>query len=1116
MPLQSNFLRETLMSLPLCAGKGKYRSVWKALAFLTCISFTAFSSAQKVGDTPKAFLSCSVGISTSPSSPVSPTDVVSVTATVNGGSLVTAQVDLDGGLICSGFSDFCSTSVGPLSPGSHSLNWSCTNNDTLDSNSGSEPLDVSAGGSGPTFGLLPNFMIVSILYPPEGNQSSSSFTTTASEAVTASISRTFAVGNALSFSFGNFNFDKNFAIGPSISVNQSRGLSESFTVSISAAQSSTVSSNSDFVNHYQDRFYLWLNPLFVVTQTGLHSATFTVTTPTGPDGTLDPTDVLDFSAGELLNPALIPLAKLQPISFHGHTLPGLSSICAHALPPDQCTTTNACGCTPDDFKEILMQDPLLYPFSANATPDKADIKRFSNLQTSIFLDGGAPVKNTFTITDTRTGAVSISEQQTVTTGFSFSDKFGGHKNDQGVLVGVTLGFQDNTTFMFTNSAMLTVSDSLARAESITLGSSTSGCDEFLDIYEDEIFHTFITVPSGTPPDACGVAQANFSLSVTPSIDAVVAGETGFYGVATLGVFGFTDAESLSISQPPLGSFATFVPSYINGTGTSELRIATSSTTPPADYLMTVFASGDAITQSSKITLRVTDFHLATPSNTQTVTPNQPATYSIAVMPLNLFKDDVTLSVTGLPPGASVTIGTCTTNMCPISGLINGTQTVPVTIILPANTTAQSFHPVLNGVSGNDLHTLPLTLNLIDFSLHLNSGPQTVLATQSATYFLSTIASAGFAGVETLTVSGLPACASATLTPNSINGSGSSTLVVNTCATTPAGNYSLTVTAVSGAIVRTVTVQLNVQNFAVTAVPSSLQSINPGDAATYTVTVTGQNGFVGPVVLSVAGLPPGTTYIFTPNSVNGSGSSILTIQTSAQTPQGNFSLTISGASGSLVQTSNATLQIGGNFLLTVDVNSQTVGVGGSTTYTLNTIPQNGFNANVTLSVSGLPAGASFSFSANPVPTPGTSVLTISNAMPAGSYTLTISGTGGGFTHSLMVALLVTGDFTLAIAPSLKTINVDGSAFYSLTVTPSGGFSGTVNLSVSGLSGAQVSLSPAAIANGQGSSTLSVDATGLPTGVYQFTVIGTSGGLSHSVAGTLRIVAPCRTRGCITPL
>jgi hypothetical protein len=59
---------------------------------------------------------------------------------------------------------------------------------------------------------------------------------------------------------------------------------------------------------------------------------------------------------------------------------------------------------------------------------------------------------------------------------------------------------------------------------------------------------------------------------------------------------------------------------------------------------------------------------------------------------------------------------------------------------------------------------------------------------------------------------------------------------------------------------------------------------------------------------VAGLPTGTTAVFSPNPVGSPGSSTLTVKTSSSTLRGTYTLAITGISGSLVHKATATLTV----------------------------------------------------------------------------------------------------------------------------------------------------------------------------------------------------------------
>lgn len=197
----------------------------------------------------------------------------------------------------------------------------------------------------------------------------------------------------------------------------------------------------------------------------------------------------------------------------------------------------------------------------------------------------------------------------------------------------------------------------------------------------------------------------------------------------------------------------------------------------------------------------------------------------------------------------------------------------------------------------------------DFSVAASPASQTVAPGAGTSYTVSVTPSGGFNGTVNFSVSGLPAGATASFNPASVNTSGSSTMSVSTSASTPAGTYPLTITGTSGSISHTASVTLVVANtnanFSISATPAS-RSVRRRASTTYTVTITPSGGFNGNVSFSVTGLPSGATASFNPTSVNGSGSSTMTV--TAGTTRGTFTLTIKGTSGSLSHTTTVSLTV----------------------------------------------------------------------------------------------------------------------------------------------------------------------------------------------------------------
>jgi len=205
-----------------------------------------------------------------------------------------------------------------------------------------------------------------------------------------------------------------------------------------------------------------------------------------------------------------------------------------------------------------------------------------------------------------------------------------------------------------------------------------------------------------------------------------------------------------------------------------------------------------------------------------------------------------------------------------------------------------------------------------------------------------------------------------------------------------------------------------------------------------------------------------------------------------------------------------------FSISVTPAAQTVQAGGRATYTIPTAANAGYTGNLTsFSITGLPSGATGTFS----PTTGaagiTSTLTVSttSATPAGTYPLTISATDGSSTEFACVSacsssqpyatLVVSAvpSFSISASPSSRTIGT-GSTTYTVTTTAANGFTEVVDLGVDGLpSGSSWTFGPETI-TGSGSSTLTITTTSSTTkGTYRLTITGTSGSLSESTTVTL---------------
>jgi len=195
----------------------------------------------------------------------------------------------------------------------------------------------------------------------------------------------------------------------------------------------------------------------------------------------------------------------------------------------------------------------------------------------------------------------------------------------------------------------------------------------------------------------------------------------------------------------------------------------------------------------------------------------------------------------------------------------------------------------------------------DFSVSATPSSQTVAPASGTNNTVSVTPSNGFTGNVTFGVSWLPSGATASFSPSSVSGSGSSTMTVSTSSLTPAGTYQLTITGTSGTLTHSTQVTMVVADFSISASPSS-QTVRRGSKTTYTVTITALGPFSATVNFSVTGLPRRTSASFNPASVAGSGSSTLTVAVNRPAATGTYPLMITATGGGLTHSANVSLVI----------------------------------------------------------------------------------------------------------------------------------------------------------------------------------------------------------------
>ncbi len=200
----------------------------------------------------------------------------------------------------------------------------------------------------------------------------------------------------------------------------------------------------------------------------------------------------------------------------------------------------------------------------------------------------------------------------------------------------------------------------------------------------------------------------------------------------------------------------------------------------------------------------------------------------------------------------------------------------------------------------------------------------------------------------------------------------------------------------------------------------------------------------------------------------------------------------------------------SFGLSAAPESQSVTAGSNAALTVSTSAFNSFSGNISLSVTGLPAGVSASFSPSSVAAGSISTLTIktTSGTLTGNYTFDIIGASGSLTNLITASVNVTGGaaFALSTTPGSQTVSPGGNSPYVVNLTAVSGFTASVNLSVSGLpANATGSFNPTSVSAG-GNSTLTISTTSnTPVGNFTFTITGSSGSLTNTTTAILDVAS-----------
>jgi PKD repeat protein len=341
-----------------------------------------------------------------------------------------------------------------------------------------------------------------------------------------------------------------------------------------------------------------------------------------------------------------------------------------------------------------------------------------------------------------------------------------------------------------------------------------------------------------------------------------------------------------------------------------------------------------------VTLSVTDF--STPAQTKT------ATHTITVVtppPIDFRISASPTSVGPLAPGnasdgqggtnaapnatSTITVtavngftGTITLTLAPSAGLnaflnvssitLTSTKTVGGALLIVNSNLVGNYVVTITGTSGSLSHPASVSVTVVDFKV--NASPLTIGPLKPSQVGSTTVTVTGLNGISTsVSVSRNPGGTTGGLTLSTCALTSTTTTCTGTLTVSSdvAGVYQVIVDAVSNVVENNgnlgsntvtvdhqVTVTVTVQDFAISASPTTIGPQSPGATGTSTITVTALDGFTGTVTFSTSPSSTHLTATVAPTSVTftSTGPTSLTATLSVSFDQlGTYFVLVNGAS-----------------------------------------------------------------------------------------------------------------------------------------------------------------------------------------------------------------------------
>jgi hypothetical protein len=497
------------------------------------------------------------------------------------------------------------------------------------------------------------------------------------------------------------------------------------------------------------------------------------------------------------------------------------------------------------------------------------------------------------------------------------------------------------------------------------------------------------------------APATYQLAVSNSPLTAFSGQLpGFTGTVNA-VNGYSNSVSLTCvaGATPPPSTCTVPQSPLIPASQTPFTVTVGGA--PGTYNFNIQAVGsdsNQITQQAPVTLNLVSFALSTPApSTETVqagTTSLPVNFQVTAAAS--FNQSVNLSCT-----PSISHATC--SLVP-GTTVNPTSSNPAnmsaTVTVPSGTAPKNYTVTIQATSAGvpapitATFTITVTSNPGFMISEPDAFPEVNAGSTGTSGPISLASQSGFIGTVTLSCPSTFGTNSCSLNPAAVSVFPSTAMLTINGANFAPGTYSLSITGVSGSLTQTIDVPFNVGDYQISG--AQTVSVSQGGQTRTTLTLTPMFFYNGTINATCnASALPGAQCSLSPNPVNmtGSGTAALTLTVNVpnNASPGRYPIQIStkDTTGAPAHSYTVALIVSQDFLLVSGTPSQAVDAGQTTgAYNLAVQPVgSAFNGEVTLSCSGLPAGAQCLFVPSGAITPGNSALDVVMSISTSSSSIT---------------------------------------------------------------------------------------------------------------------------------